>query len=77
LRFQNLWNLIMYSIFLFYENVHLSVFLRFFKVEWVLEKQGVTFLMVPPKDKIGLQTLVLSPKEYNILFENIINWLIM
>jgi hypothetical protein len=52
-------------------------FLWFLKIWWVREKQGVMFLMVPSKDRITLQTLVLSPKEYNILFENIFNWLIM
>jgi hypothetical protein len=38
-----------------------------------LGKTRCEFLMVPPKDGIMLQTLVLSPKEYNILFENIFN----
>jgi hypothetical protein len=28
-------------------------FLWFFKVQWVQENQGVTFLMVPPKDRLA------------------------
>jgi hypothetical protein len=36
-----------------YENVHLTVSYDFFKVRWVQENQGVTNLMVPPKDKIA------------------------
>jgi len=37
----------------FNENVHLSVFLIFFKIQWVQENKGMTFLVVPPKDKIA------------------------
>jgi hypothetical protein len=29
-------------------------FLQFFKVLWVQENQGVTFLVIPPKDKTTL-----------------------
>jgi hypothetical protein len=30
----------------------LKCFLWFFKVQWVQENQGVTFLVVPPKDAL-------------------------
>jgi hypothetical protein len=46
LTFQNLWNLI--DVFQKnYENVQFKCFLWFFKVRWVHENQGLTFLMVP------------------------------
>jgi hypothetical protein len=52
LRFQNLWNLI----YIFLKKLWKGSFkclLRFFKVLWVHENQGVTFLVVPPKDMIA------------------------
>jgi len=33
-----------------YENIYLNVYYDFLKVQWVQGNQGVTFLVVPPKD---------------------------
>jgi hypothetical protein len=32
------------------KNIYLSVFYDFFKIQWVLENQGMIFLMAPLKD---------------------------
>ncbi len=63
----------MYYYYLFYENVQLNVSYDFKMFDGFEKKQGVMFLMVPSKDRIALQTLILSPKEYKILFENTFN----
>jgi len=39
---------------LFLWKCSFKCFLRFFKVWWVQENQDVTFLVVPPTDKIAL-----------------------
>jgi hypothetical protein len=54
IEISKLWNLINVFKKKFNENVHLSVFLIFFKIQWVQENKGMMFLMVPPKDKIAL-----------------------
>jgi hypothetical protein len=63
----------MYYYYLFYENVQLNVSYDFKMFDGFEKKQGVMFLMVPSKDRIALQTLILNPKEYKILFENTFN----
>ncbi len=45
LKFQNLWNLINVLIKQNYDFFYLSGFLWFFKVQWIQENQGVTFLV--------------------------------
>jgi hypothetical protein len=50
LKIQNLWNLINLLIKKIYENILFMCLLWFFKVQWVKENQGVTFLVVSPKD---------------------------
>jgi hypothetical protein len=60
LRFQNLWNLIN----VLKNNLwkcSFTCFLWFFKIKWVQENQGVTFLVVPPKD--GLAQMVFSSRQ--------------
>jgi len=54
LSFQNLRHLINVFTKNNNETVHLNVILWFFKIRWVQENQGVTFLLVPPKDGLAL-----------------------
>jgi hypothetical protein len=50
LKFKNLWNLINVLINKKIWKYLFKCFLWIFKVQWVQENQGVTFLMVSPKD---------------------------